>query len=300
MVSHTRSTGTFNYSYAGASQQELVRQNTTRGDYEYVYGREDAAGNPVIEQVKYDGQTGYVERDPVTGEPLLLRTPSGMQSLYVYDGIGNPMALITSANYVATAYEYDPYGVPTLTEDSGGAGTPVNPYQFKGGLHDRTTNWVKFGHRWYSVGTGRFSQQDTLDAPLDPGNANRYAFAANDPINNADPTGRFFVELSGEACLGLCGRLAFGFDGDFDFGYGLGVGGEASASVNVGVGSGKNEGSSAALSCSGSAGPVGGFGGFAIPPGEYIGSLFDDRVQWFGGWSGGVGGGCNVIRTNYL
>ena len=29
-----------------------------------------------------------------------------------------------------------------------------------------------------------------LDAPLDPANANRYAYAGCDPINNADPTGR--------------------------------------------------------------------------------------------------------------
>ena len=79
---------------------------------------------------------------------------------------------------------------PDVDRELRGAGTPVNPYQFKGGLHDRTTNWVKFGHRWYSVEWGRFSQQDTLDAPLDPANANRYAFAANDPINLSDPTGR--------------------------------------------------------------------------------------------------------------
>ena len=144
---------------------------------------------------------GYVERDPVTGEPLMLHTPSGMQSLYVYDGIGNPTALVTNTGYTATAYDYDPYGVPTLTEDSGGWGTPVNPYQFKGGLHDRTTNWVKFGHRWYSVAWGRFSQMDTLDAPLDPGNANRYAFAANDPINNADPLGLYSAEDIAFDCL---------------------------------------------------------------------------------------------------
>lgn len=191
MVSTTRWDGnTYNYTYAGHTQQELTKQNTTRGNYEYVYGREDAVGNPVIEQIKYDGSTGYIERDPVTGEPLMLRTPSGMQSLYVYDGTGNPTALVTNGSYTATAYEYDPYGVPTLTEDSGGWGTPMNPYQFKGGLHDRTTNWVKFGHRWYSVAWGRFSQMDTLDAPLDPANANRYAFAANDPINLSDPTGQ--------------------------------------------------------------------------------------------------------------
>lgn len=202
MTSTTRWTGsTYNYTYAGTTQQELTKQNTTRGNYEYVYGREDAVGNPVIEQIRYDGSTGYIERDPVTGEPLMLRTPSGMQSLYVYDGIGNPTALITNMGYTATAYDYDPYGVPTLTKDSGGWGTPVNPYQFKGGLHDRTTNWVKFGHRWYSTEWGRFSQQDTLDAPLDPGNANRYAFAANDPINNADPLGLYSAEDIAFDCL---------------------------------------------------------------------------------------------------
>ncbi|MGQ1797374.1 RHS repeat-associated core domain-containing protein [Kocuria oceani] len=213
MVSTTRSTGTYNYTYADADQQELVKQNTTRGNYEYVYGREDQFGNPVIEQIKYDGYTGYVERDPVTGEPLLLRTPSGMQSLYVFDGIGNPTALITNASYTATAYEYDPYGVPTLTEDSGGWGTPVNPYQFKGGLHDRTTNWVKFGHRWYSVEWGRFSQQDTLDAPLDPANANRYAFAANDPINNADPLGLYSWAEAGGDVAGAATTALFAVPG---------------------------------------------------------------------------------------
>jgi RHS repeat-associated protein len=133
--------------------------------------------------------TAYVEHDPVTGEALMLRTSSGMQSLYVYDGTGNPAALITSGAYTAFAYEYDPYGVETLTTNSGGNGTHQNPYLFKAGIQDRVTGWVKFGARWYNPTMGRWTQHDTLDAPLDPRNANRYAFAANDPINNSDPTG---------------------------------------------------------------------------------------------------------------
>ncbi|THE18939.1 hypothetical protein E1J17_03555 [Kocuria rosea] len=213
MVKTERWTGSsYNYAYAGNTQQELISHDTARGTKSYVYGREDQHGNPVVEQVTLDGETGYVERDPVTGEPLLLRTPTGMQSLYVYDGTGNPLALVTNGSYTATAYEYDPYGVPTLTEDSGGYGTVMNPYQFKGGLHDRNTNWVKFGHRWYSVEWGRFSQQDTLDAPLDPANANRYAFAANDPINNSDPLGlysweEFWGSTVGEVTKGIMGLL---------------------------------------------------------------------------------------------
>lgn len=67
--------------------------------------------------------------------------------------------------------------------------TLQNPYTFKAGLQDRATGWVKYGQRWYNAGTRRWTQMDTLDAPLDPANANRYAYATSDPINNSDPLG---------------------------------------------------------------------------------------------------------------
>jgi RHS repeat-associated protein len=75
-------------------------------------------------------------------------------------------------------------------------GAAQNPYAFKAGINDRASGLVKFGYRWYNPVTGTWTQQDTLDSPLDPGNANRYGFAALDPINNADPTGRDW------ACVG--------------------------------------------------------------------------------------------------
>ncbi|MBG6215288.1 RHS repeat-associated protein, partial [Cryobacterium sp. CAN_C3] len=65
-----------------------------------------------------------------------------------------------------------------------------NPYSFKAGIQDRASGLVKFGIRWYNATTGTWTQQDTLDTPLNPANANRYAYAANDPINNIDPTGQ--------------------------------------------------------------------------------------------------------------
>ena len=191
MTSVTKNSTTYNYTYAGTTQNEVLSQVTPNGTYRVTYGRTDAHGQPVVEQYRKDNLTAYVENDPVTGQALMLRTSSGMQSLYVYDGTGNPAALLTSSPTVAFGYDYDPYGVPTLTADSGGLGTSQNPYAFKAGIQDRTTGWVKFGVRWYNPTTGRWTQQDPIDLPLSPGNANRYAFAACDPINGSDPSGLY-------------------------------------------------------------------------------------------------------------
>jgi RHS repeat-associated protein len=220
MTTATVGGNSYTYKYAGAAQNELLSQTTPQGTYQLTYGRTDALGMPVIEQLKKDNLTAYIEHDPVTGEPLMLRTSTGMQSLYVYDGTGNPAALITNEAYVAFAYSYDPYGKPALTENSGGAGVPQNPYTFKIGLQDRATGWVKYGQRWYSPGIGRWTQMDTLDAPLDPANANRYAYAANDPINNSDPLGLGVCSVT----VGIVSLFAGAVAGTFTFGAGILVG----------------------------------------------------------------------------
>ena len=211
MTSVTKAGSNYTYTYAGTSQNEVLSETTPSGTYALTYGRTDQQGQAVIEQVKVGAVTAYVEHDPVTGQPLMLRTSSGKQSLYVYDGTGNPAALLTSDNYQAFAYSYDPYGVPTLTSNSGGSGVPQNPYLFKGGIQDRTTGWVHYGARWYNPGTGRWTQQDTLDAPLDPANANRYAYAGDDPINNLDPTGRYLSQCQSQAINLAIGAIGLGF-----------------------------------------------------------------------------------------
>jgi RHS repeat-associated protein len=188
MTSATKAGTTYSYTYAGASQNELLAQTTPQGNYQYTYGRTDAHGQPIIEQLKHDTTTAYIEHDPVTGEPLMLRTSNGMQSLYITDGTGNPTALSTSASNTAFTYEYDPYGAASLYPGSDALSTSQNPYTFKNGLQDRTTGWIKYGARYYN--TIGWTQQDTLDTPLDPANANRYAYAANNPINFSDPTGQ--------------------------------------------------------------------------------------------------------------
>jgi len=127
MTSVTQAGTSYAYTYAGTGQNEVLSQNTPNGTYTYTYGRTDQQGLPVIEHITAAGLTAYVEHDPVSGQPLLLRTSSGKQSLYVYDGTGNPVALLTDDSYQAFGYKYDPYGVPVLTQASGRLRSPPAP-----------------------------------------------------------------------------------------------------------------------------------------------------------------------------
>lgn len=98
---------------------------------------------------------------------------------------------------------YAPYGAQTVTAGVTSDAWEQNPYGFKNG--NRTDNGVlvKFGMRWYLAITGTWTQRDTLDAPLDPKNANRYGFAGDDPVNASDPTGRnTFTDYAGGCAVG--------------------------------------------------------------------------------------------------
>jgi hypothetical protein len=58
--------------------------------------------------------------------------------------------------------------------------------------------------------TGTWTQQDTLDSPLDPANANRYAYAGDDPINAIDPTGARSLDCEVDNGIVSVGSLVTG------------------------------------------------------------------------------------------
>ena len=165
MASVTRAGYSYNYTYAGVGNGELLSNQTPTANYAYTYGRTNAQGKPIIEQVHRGTDTAFMEND-ATGTPIMIRTSAGMQALYVYDNSGSPVALITSANTTAFAYSFDPYGTATTTTTTGGNGEPQTPFLYTGGLNDRTTGWTLNGARYHNPSEGRWTQHDTLDAPL--------------------------------------------------------------------------------------------------------------------------------------
>jgi len=226
----TKAGVTSTYTYAGTNSNEVLKEATAGGHtYGLTYGRPDQSGLPEIEQVNYDGVTGYIQHDPTTGSPVMLQTSNNVNCLYMFDITGNPIVLSTSFNTTSYALQFDPYGSATQTSVGSNGGTTQNPYSFHAGLQDRATGYIKFGARWYDPATGTWTQQDTYNAPLSPGNANRYLYAAGDPINVTDPLGlNFWSAAAGVLVGGIVGVAVSGFLGPE---VGIGVGYETWSAV---------------------------------------------------------------------
>ncbi|WP_140448642.1 RHS repeat-associated core domain-containing protein [Curtobacterium flaccumfaciens] len=202
MTSSTKDRVTTSYKYAGGDMNKLLSQVTDGGaEYDYTYGTSDSNGVPVIASRTIAGTgTASVISDPGTGQPLDLQTTDGTTSMWVIDGTGSPAAAIADSGKTAYTVSYDPYGVETVTVGGDSAQWKQNPYGFKSGLRSSSTDngLTKFGYRWQSSTIGGWTERDTLDAPLEPTNANRYGYAGLDPINLTDPTGaasRFWTSL---------------------------------------------------------------------------------------------------------
>lgn len=203
MTASTKDGVTTSYEYAGGDMNKLLSQATDGGaEYDYTYGTSDSNGVPVIASRTIAGSgTASVISDPGTGQPLDLQTTDGTTSMWVIDGTGSPAAAIADTGKTAYTVSYDPYGVETVGVGGSSAQWQQNPYGFKSGLRSSSTDngLTKFGYRWQSSTTGGWLERDTLDAPLSPTNANRYAYAGDDPINLYDPTG-----------FGACSYALFG------------------------------------------------------------------------------------------
>ncbi|WP_255950026.1 polymorphic toxin-type HINT domain-containing protein [Streptomyces odontomachi] len=136
---------------------------------------------------------------PLGGGHQAVQQDDGSITLTVADHQGTGQLAISTDAQSMTQRRTLPFGATRATQPSAWPGTK----SFVGGTDDTaTTGLTHLGAREYDPATGRFISVDPLIDPTDPQQMNGYAYAGNNPVTDADPSGKSVMCGSDG---GLCG-----------------------------------------------------------------------------------------------
>lgn len=171
---------TYGWDYAG----RLTSSSGATYAYDFLGRRRSATSGSSTTKYLVFGAHTVAERNTTTGvatdylfgpgidEPLAKIVASGTISYYGVDGLGSIVLVTNASGAVTDSTVYGAWG-----------GNGSEPFGFTG----REGSF--FRARYYSSGWGRFMSEDPLYFAGD--GMSRYAYAANDPVNQTDPTGMF-------------------------------------------------------------------------------------------------------------
>jgi len=194
LIAITTSGGTSAFSYD--DENRLVGAAAPGGTWAYDY---DALGN--LASATRNGQRTEYLINPtgianVVGEygagattryvhsfGLIGRFDAAGSHPYEFDGLGNVVAMLTPNGQVQNRYAFGPFGERLLSQEA-----VANPFQFAGRFGVvREANGLDFMRaRFYAPQSGRFLSADPIGLS---GGGHLYAYAANNPVTYADPTG---------------------------------------------------------------------------------------------------------------
>ncbi|MEX2214855.1 MAG: putative Ig domain-containing protein [Phycisphaeraceae bacterium] len=195
----------FNVNYTYDFENQLLRVDNAGSIIEYTYDADglrtrttvDGAdvtnylvdkNRPHAQVLVETDETGVTMASYVHGVTLIsMSRPQSGTSYYLHDGQMSVRALTDAAGIVTDTYTYDAAG---RLIDSTGA-TP-NDYLFTGEAFDAGADLYYLRARYNDVSTGRFISSDPFPGFVArPDSLHRYIYASNDPVNHADPSGRF-------------------------------------------------------------------------------------------------------------
>ncbi len=129
----------------------------------------------------------------IGGNTVAARTSAGAVDYLIGDEQGTSTLAIDSSTLTATRRYYDPYGNPAGAAPASWPGARG----FVGGTTDAATGLVNLGAREYSPASSAFISPDPLLDPANPQDLNPYAYAADNPSTNENPSGAMFVAPGG-------------------------------------------------------------------------------------------------------
>jgi RHS repeat-associated protein len=141
-----------------------------------------------------DGSSGAVQASYALGNgALLAEIRAGTTSYTLPDGQGSVRALSSGSGNITDTYRYTAFGNVESSQ-----GTTVSSYGYDGQRYDSQTNMYQLRARSYDPTIGRFLSRDPVAATIaNPAELDRYAYAQDNPVNYADPSGRASVALPG-------------------------------------------------------------------------------------------------------
>lgn len=189
--------GAESFSYAGATQDEPLSDGSATG---ITYGLAGQDGQPWAQSYTTGGGTDYIVRDQ-QGDPLGM-VRGGESYMFVTDNVGSVTGIVEYCGCTVGTYGYSPYGVLASKGAAlGGNLVNENLIGYTGALTDDmtsgSTGYVHDGNRWYASATGAFASQDANSYLASPADGNRYAYAADNPVNYTDPTGESIGSIFG-------------------------------------------------------------------------------------------------------
>ena len=216
----TRSqTGGDSWSYGFNARNELLQVINIKNGQTLASFTYDSSGRRVksVEggttvHYAFAGDQVLFEKNPITEQATKYIMAGGLRiakvtatatTYYHQDNMGHVRVMTDAGRATVFQTDYRPFGEPYSPSGS-------EPYTYIGEFRDASISLNYFGERFYDPGIGRFVSMDpVLGAPEMPQSLNRYAYAANNPLKNADPSGAFFFSWVGAIVGAVVGAVTY-------------------------------------------------------------------------------------------